>query len=137
MYSFYLTVMFKLSHISEEKLFHNFIGVKFPNFQILHNLYFHFKLLLLLTGQRQLLENKQRLRNIWKFGNSTIDIAFLMTYFKGYFLIFSLFKSFISKFQLWFNNSSLVQKCFRCLQWLDKRIQCNHFLLLRDHSYIT
>ena len=51
------------------------IGVEFPNFQILPNLYFDFffqrSKLRQQTGQRQLLENKQRLRNIWKFGNST------------------------------------------------------------------
>ena len=52
-----------------------FIGVEFPNFQLLRNLYLDFfqhTKVRQPTGQRQLLENKQRLRNIWKFGNSTL-----------------------------------------------------------------
>ena len=48
--------------------------VEITNLQILRNLYFDFFQRTKLrqpTGQRQLLENKQRLCNIWKFGNST------------------------------------------------------------------
>ena len=55
-----------------------FIGVEFPNFQIskfyvIFNLldFFQCTKLRQPTGQRQLFENKQRLHNIWKGGNST------------------------------------------------------------------
>ena len=64
--------MFKVSY---KKSY--FRSVEFPNFQIpKYNVIFiliFFKCTKLRqpTGQGQLLENKQRLRNIWKFGNST------------------------------------------------------------------